>query len=412
METQTKSKFNPKVAFLLSFAVFAQEISFNFYDSQVPPLIENYISSIGVIGFIMGIDNLIGLFLEPLVGNLSDNTKTKIGKRMPYLLIGIPLSAVAFILIPFETSLASLMIFILLYITLMLSFKAPAESLVPDFIVPEHRAKANAIVKSMTAFSIIFAALISEFVVDVNLKLAFVLPAIIMIIAMVVLLITVKEKNSLTGRMELKEIENNEPPKEKVKFFKTLGEIFHRENRSILFLLISVFLMAISWSSMRSLLSLYGINALGLTEGDAGGLSLYGGIAFILLVFVIAYFSEKINRLLFFRIGFVIFIIGFVFGFAVKTELALIISTIIIAIGYGFVGANAIVILWNSSSNQKAMGTYTGIYYIFFYGAYTVGGMIVGFMTDLTGWDYLFLNCGLFVFIGFIFALLIKPKNK
>ena len=89
-----------------------------------------------------------------------------------------------------------------------------------------------------------------------------------------------------------------------------------------------------------------------------------------------------------------------------------ILATVIIAIGYGFVGANAIVILWNYEPNQRATGTFTGIYYIFFYGAYTVGGMIVGFMTDATGWDYMFLNSGLLVAIGLIFALLIKPKKK
>ena len=169
--------------------------------------------------------------------------------------------------------------------------------------------------------------------------------------------------------------------------------------------------MAVSWSSVRSLLTLYGVNALGMTEGDAGGMSLYGGIVFILLVFLIAYLSERINRLLFYRIGFVIFIAGFVYGYFDRTELGTIIATVIIAIGYGFVGANAIVILWNSEPNKRASGTFTGIFYIFFYGAYTVGGMMVGFITDVTGWDYMFLNAGLFVAIGFIFALLIKSKK-
>ena len=101
METQTKPRFKVGTTLLLSLAVFAQEISFNFYDSQVPPLLEHFIPSIALVGFLMGIDNLIGLFLEPLVGNLSDNTKTKLGKRIPYLLIGVPLSAIAFIFIPF-----------------------------------------------------------------------------------------------------------------------------------------------------------------------------------------------------------------------------------------------------------------------------------------------------------------------
>jgi hypothetical protein len=55
---------------------------------------------------------------------------------------------------------------------------------------------------------------------------------------------------------------------------------------------------------------------------------------------------------------------------------------------------------------------------VFNYAAYTVGGFIVGGMIDLEiligldGWKLMFLNCGFFIVIGFIFALLIKPERK
>lgn len=48
-------------------------------------------------GFILAIDNIIALFLLPLFGTLSDRTKHKLGKRTPYILYGVILSAILFV---------------------------------------------------------------------------------------------------------------------------------------------------------------------------------------------------------------------------------------------------------------------------------------------------------------------------
>ncbi|MFR1786210.1 MAG: MFS transporter [Ruthenibacterium lactatiformans] len=40
------------------------------------------------IGIVMAMDNVLALFMLPLFGKLSDKTRTKIGRRMPYILGG------------------------------------------------------------------------------------------------------------------------------------------------------------------------------------------------------------------------------------------------------------------------------------------------------------------------------------
>ncbi len=49
-----------------------------------------------LVGIIMACDNLAALILLPIFGNLSDKTVTPIGKRMPYILTGTFVAAVAF----------------------------------------------------------------------------------------------------------------------------------------------------------------------------------------------------------------------------------------------------------------------------------------------------------------------------
>jgi Na+/melibiose symporter-like transporter len=362
----------------------------------------------------MGLDNFLGLIVEPIMGNLSDNTRTKIGRRMPYIIVCIPLAAIFFVLIPFESSLPTLMTYIILYVLVMLAAKAPVESLIPDFIVPEHRSKAMAIPKFLTSISIIFAALISELVVDVNLILAYAIPAVIMIIALVVFVTTVKEKNSYTYQLALKEAESgvsSVQQKSKVGFFKTLGAIFRSKDKSAVFMLFAIMMMGLSWSGMRGLLTLYGMNWLGLPEGEAGGFTLYGGIAYMLLVFPLAYLSEKINRLLFVRIGFLLFISGLIIGFlGGKNTIFIIIAIIFVSLSNALIAINGIVIIWNSAPSHHVTGTYTGLYYLFYYTASSLGPFLVGAMSDLTGISFMFLNAALFVIIGFVLMLYVKHE--
>ena len=53
-----------------------------------------------IVGIIMACDNLAALILLPIFGSLSDRTHTAIGKRMPYILSGTLIAALAFPFIP------------------------------------------------------------------------------------------------------------------------------------------------------------------------------------------------------------------------------------------------------------------------------------------------------------------------
>jgi MFS family permease len=415
-ETKTKEKFPAKLAFFISLAVFAQEITWNFYDSQVPVSLLKYISSVAIVGLIMGLDNLLGLFIEPIIGKRSDNTRTRFGRRMPYIMVGIPLAALFFVLIPFETSLLTLMIFILGYVTIMLLFKAPTESLLPDFIPEEHRSKANAIGKVMTSISIIIAALISLLVVDVNLQLAFIISAIIMVLCLFIVLSTVKEKNAISYQLILKEEElggtKDTQQKKNITFRDTFRHIRKEKDKSTFIILLSVLLMSLAWSGLRALLTPYAMEVYGLSRGTAGSLTLYGGIAFLIFAYPLSVLAEKYGRFLFIKIGFTLVIFSMVLGFLIQTILMLIIAVILLSIGWSTLVINMIVIIWGKAPSSKESGTYTGLYYFFYYGAAAFGPALLGLFTDLTSWYYLFLNAAIIYAIGFILILFVKKETQ
>jgi len=117
-ESEIQEKLDIKLTFLIGFAFFCTQISWFLYNQQVPISLLVYISSIALVGLIMGLDNLVGVFVQPVMGNASDNTRTKWGRRMPYIIIGIPVSALFFALVAFENSLWSLLFscFVLLWL--------------------------------------------------------------------------------------------------------------------------------------------------------------------------------------------------------------------------------------------------------------------------------------------------------
>src|SRR4051812_10861111 len=111
----TRSHLKVRAAMLVALAVFAQEAVRNFYDAQVPATIAEYTTSAALIGLLMGIDNAVGIVLQPLIGYLSDRTRSRWGRRIPYIVVGTPIAAVFFALIPHAPNFGTLIVFIILF---------------------------------------------------------------------------------------------------------------------------------------------------------------------------------------------------------------------------------------------------------------------------------------------------------
>jgi Na+/melibiose symporter-like transporter len=71
------------------------------FDNYVPIFLkEDFALSATLIGFIMTWDNYLNMFVQPIVGERSDLTYTRFGRRKPWILVGAPLAAIFFIFIP------------------------------------------------------------------------------------------------------------------------------------------------------------------------------------------------------------------------------------------------------------------------------------------------------------------------
>ena len=90
-------KLNYKKVIFVGFAFFLITAFWQAYDSIVPMMLVNKFGLNQTLsGIIMALDNVLALVLLPVFGALSDKTKTKYGKRTPYIVIGTILAIVAF----------------------------------------------------------------------------------------------------------------------------------------------------------------------------------------------------------------------------------------------------------------------------------------------------------------------------
>lgn len=113
------------------------------YDSVIPKILtETFRLNETISGAIMALDNILALFLLPLFGALSDRTSTKIGRRMPFILLGTACAAVLMNLLPVLDNryaaapstgkLVGFAAVLGLLLVAMGTYRSPAVALMPD----------------------------------------------------------------------------------------------------------------------------------------------------------------------------------------------------------------------------------------------------------------------------------------
>lgn len=148
-------KLNNKRTILVGLAFMSISAFWQVYDGIIPLILKNTFNVNEVLaGAVMALDNVLALFLLPVFGSLSDRTNTRIGRRMPYIVVGTVLASIAIILVPIGDHIYSLPLFIVglgLALLAMSSYRSPAVALMPDVTPKPLRSKGNAIINLMGA---------------------------------------------------------------------------------------------------------------------------------------------------------------------------------------------------------------------------------------------------------------------
>src|SRR5690606_31833768 len=141
--------------FLLGLGFFAISGAWALFNVQVPLYLRGFLAPRfpeqvnTLVGTFMILDEIAALFLEPYVGALSDRTRPRLGPRLPYGLVGMPLPGLAFIFLPYHTSLVSLIALVILFDFFMGIHRSPTVALMPDVTPEPLRSPANGVINLM-----------------------------------------------------------------------------------------------------------------------------------------------------------------------------------------------------------------------------------------------------------------------
>ena len=82
-----KQPFPYKKTFILGFGFFGISLIWPLFNNFIPIFLqEDFMLSATMTGFIMTWDNYINMFIQPLVGERSDRTRSCLGRRKPWML--------------------------------------------------------------------------------------------------------------------------------------------------------------------------------------------------------------------------------------------------------------------------------------------------------------------------------------
>ena len=263
-----------------------------------------------IVGIIMACDNLAALILLPIFGNLSDRTKTPIGKRMPYTLVGTFVSAVASPFIPLifhRHNIVGMVAMMGIVLIFMMMYRNPAVALMPDITPKPLRAKANGIINIMGYFGGAFATVLGlKYVLSsyINAPLAerniwviempFIIASVLMVISALVLFRTIRENElaeKLKDEMDMGEqlaavatpIDDDKP--------------MSRENKAMLLAILGAeFLWFMSDNALGTYIGNYVIYYLKSVSSATMILTILGGLASVIGFAIAGGIAEKIGR--------------------------------------------------------------------------------------------------------------------
>jgi MFS family permease len=417
-------KLNYKRTFIIGLAFLSICAFWQVYDSLVPLILKNTFN-IGdtAAGAVMALDNVLALFMLPLFGALSDKVKTPIGKRMPFILGGTALAVTSMMFMPYADNIVAFSMFIIaLFFSLvfMSTYRSPAVALMPDVTPKPLRSKANAVINLMGAIGgAVSLGLIAVLVPKTGKPDYFPIFTIVgalMVVSVVILALSVKE-NKLVAEME--KINGHGTAEEDIGSGEK-AKLPPDVKRSLIFILISIFLWFMAYNAVTTAFSKYAQSFLGIAGGGFASNQLIATVAAVIAFIPVGFLASKIGRRKTILMGLVLMFASFCGAFMLTSyHPVLTVFLVLIGTGWAAINVNSYPMVVEMAKGSD-VGKYTGYYYTFSMAAQILTPVLSGALLEYVGYRTLFPYAAFFTAVAFCTMLIVRhgdskpvtPKSK
>ena len=418
-------KLNLKRTFIIGFAFFGILLMWQVYDNYASTFLsELFKEKLGVsnpeqvqylVGIMMAIDNIAALIMMPIFGNLSDKTNTKIGKRMPYILIGTFVCALLFPFMPIAfhySKLGALIALMAVIVFFAMMYRNPAVALMPDLTPKPLRSKANGIINIMGYIGGAVPSILGIFLVLSDylgttakhaeqfhniwvIETPFLIASVLMVVSVVILFFAIKEnkikeeiKEDLILGEKQAEIEDSvenddEKPMSKANL------------RMLIFILIAEFLWFMADNGISTFMSNYTIYYLGASTGSNMYNTIIGGLMSVVGFAIAGFIVMKIGRKWTLQGGLALTVLAYaawlILSFVVepngKWPLYLYVIFAVKGFGMALVHVNSFPMVVELCSAKK-VGRFTGLYYASSMAAQSITPILLGLLLLSHGFSF------------------------
>jgi maltose/moltooligosaccharide transporter len=244
-----------------------------------------------LVGLLMTTDNITGLALQPFWGARSDLTRSRFGRRLPYILVGMPLAAVFTFILPFfaHISLIALVGVAILMNISMTVFRAPLVALFADLFPRHVRTQVSGATDLCAGIGAIVALVVGGQLFNINPLYPFLMVAGFLIIAAVVLGWGVKEPAPETdGEQQAGDLPPTIPA--------AVRTLFSLPQKSPLLFLVGIFFTWTAWNGIESFWTTYATTALGMQGGDAANFAAILALSYLVSAVPAGFAAARFGR--------------------------------------------------------------------------------------------------------------------
>ena len=403
-------KLNYGRTFLIGLAFMSISSFWQVYDNIIPLMLKNTFG-LGetVTGMVMALDNVLAIFLLPVFGSISDKVDTKLGKRTPFIITGTALAVVFLLLLPVADQAVNLPLFVGALFGVLISmgiYRSPAVALMPDLTPNRLRSRANAVINLLGAVGGVYSPIMIKLLVGKgsrpNYEPLFISVAAVMIVAVLVLVLTIREKKIAA---QVAAEEKADTPKESgggEREEKKKTVLAPEVKRSMIFMLASIFLWFTAYNAVTTAFSRYTIVVWKLEGSGFADCLMVATVAAIISYIPIGQISGRFGRKKTIMGGVLLMAACYLAAIFVKEYTPVInVAFALIGVAWAAINVNSYPMIVAMSEGAD-IGKFTGTYYTFSMAAQIMTPILSGYFLEHVSYQTLFPYAMIFSLLAFL----------
>lgn len=393
--------------FVLGLAFCGLQILFAIYNAYMPIFLQSgrpgfaegtavaggFGLGAGATGFIMSLENLAAILILPFIGALSDSTASRLGKRKPYLLVGAPVTALAFAALPLLLG-QPLWLFLLaasVFIVAVDVIRTPIIALMPDITPSPLRSQANGVINLMGGLGAVLAFVVGGALFRDSAVAPFVFGGAALVVGCLTVVALVPAPSSLG----LPRPEGGPLAQARAALsaesgvFGELRQLARGPERSPMLLLAAIFCMFVAYGALTVFFTSFAADTLGVPRGTEAQLLTYFALSIVAFALPAGLAGARLGRRRTIIAG-ALLMAAALAGIGLAADLLLIRALLVVGgAGWALMGVNALpMVLDCAPAGADRVGVFTGIYFVATQTADVLGPTMVGLLLDAGGRNY------------------------